>query len=31
MARNPNTMKSGDRFDDATVEAVWRQGIPEPG
>lgn len=31
MARNHNTTKSGNRFDDATIEAVWQKGTPEPG
>lgn len=31
MARNPNTTTSGGRFDDATIEAVWRKGKEEPG
>jgi hypothetical protein len=30
MARNHNTTASGNRFDDATVEAVWQKGTPEP-
>jgi len=30
MARNPNTTTTGGRFDDATVEAVWRKATPEP-
>lgn len=30
MARNPNTTRSGERFDDATIEAVWQNGKPEP-
>jgi len=31
MARNPNTTSGGGKFDDATIEAVWRKGNPEPG
>lgn len=31
MARNPNTTTSGGRFDQATIEAVWQKGKPEPG
>lgn len=30
MARNHNTTASGNRFDDATIEAVWQKGTPEP-
>jgi hypothetical protein len=30
MARNPNTTTSGGRFSDATIEAVWQKGAPEP-
>ena len=30
MARNHGTNKTGGRFDDATIEAVWQKGIPEP-
>ena len=30
MARNPNTTTTGNRFDDATAEAVWQKGKPEP-
>lgn len=30
MARNPNSTTSGGRFDDATIEAVWQKGTPEP-
>jgi hypothetical protein len=30
MARNPGTTKSGGKFDDATIEAVWQKGTPEP-
>jgi len=31
MARNPNTTTTGGRFDDATIEAIWKKGTPEPG
>jgi hypothetical protein len=31
MARKSNTTKSGGSFDEATVEAVWKKGTPEPG
>ena len=31
MARNPNTTTTGGRFDDATIEAVWKKGTPESG
>ncbi|OGA66049.1 MAG: hypothetical protein A3G83_10075 [Betaproteobacteria bacterium RIFCSPLOWO2_12_FULL_68_20] len=31
MARNPNTTSGGGKFDDATIEAVWKKGTPEPG
>ena len=31
MARNPGTNKNGGGFDEATIEAVWRKGTPEPG
>lgn len=31
MARNPNTTTSGGSFTDATIEAVWQKGTPEPG
>ncbi|MGH2397007.1 MAG: HNH endonuclease [bacterium] len=31
MARNPGTATTGGKFDDATVEAVWKKGTPEPG
>lgn len=30
MARNPGTTKSGGSFDEATIEAVWKKGTPEP-
>ncbi|OEU44486.1 MAG: hypothetical protein BBJ60_05595 [Desulfobacterales bacterium S7086C20] len=30
MARNHNTRSDGKRFDEATVEAVWKKGKPEP-
>jgi hypothetical protein len=30
MARNPGTTSSGGSFDEATIEAVWRKGTPEP-
>lgn len=30
MARNPNTTTQGGRFDEATIEAVWRKGILDP-
>ncbi len=30
MARNPGTTSGGGKFDDATVEAVWQKGTPEP-
>lgn len=30
MARNPNTTTQGGRFDEATIEAVWRKGIFDP-
>jgi hypothetical protein len=30
MARNPGTKKDGASFDEATIEAVWRKGTPEP-
>src|SRR5262249_40222310 len=30
MARNPNTTTRGGSFDEATIEAVWRKGTPEP-
>ena len=30
MARNPNTNSRGESFDEATIEAVWEKGIPEP-
>jgi len=30
MARNPNTTTSGGSFGDATIEAVWQKGTPEP-
>lgn len=31
MARNPGTKTSGGSFDDATIEAVWKKGKPDPG
>jgi len=31
MARNRNTRTNGGSFDDATIEAVWKKGTPEPG
>jgi hypothetical protein len=31
MARAASTRRDGARFDDATIEAVWRKGTPEPG
>lgn len=31
MARRPNTTSKGERFDEATIEAVWQKGISEPG
>jgi hypothetical protein len=31
MARNPNTTVSGEPFDKATVEAVWRNAKEDPG
>jgi hypothetical protein len=30
MARNPNTNNKGEPFDEATIEAVWEKGAPEP-
>ena len=30
MARNPGTNQYGGSFDEATIEAVWRKGTPEP-
>jgi hypothetical protein len=30
MARNHGTNKNGGSFDDATIEAVWQKGTPEP-
>jgi hypothetical protein len=30
MARNPNTNSRGEPFDEATIEAVWEKGAPEP-
>ena len=30
MARSPSTNTIGGRFDEATIEAVWRKGTPEP-
>jgi len=31
MARNPSTTTSGGSFSDATIDAVWQKGTPEPG
>jgi hypothetical protein len=31
MGRAANTTRSGLRFDEATIEAVWRKGTPEAG
>lgn len=31
MARIPGTDSRGGRFDDATIEAVWRKATPVPG
>jgi len=30
MARNPGTRQDGRSFDEATIEAVWLKGTPEP-
>jgi hypothetical protein len=30
MARNPGTKVNGQPFDEATIEAVWQKGTPEP-
>ena len=30
-ARSPNTTSHGRQFDEATIEAVWGKGTPEPG
>ena len=30
MARNPNTNSRGEPFDEATIEAVWKKGTPDP-
>jgi hypothetical protein len=30
MARQPSTNSRGGGFDDATIEAVWQKGTPEP-
>jgi hypothetical protein len=30
MARAPGTRTTGGGFDDATIEAVWQKGAPEP-
>lgn len=30
MARGRNTNKNGSSFDEATIEAVWSKGTPEP-
>ncbi|MFH0851948.1 MAG: HNH endonuclease signature motif containing protein [Candidatus Peregrinibacteria bacterium] len=30
MARSPGTRTNGGAFDDATIEAVWQKGTPEP-
>ena len=31
MARSPGSKAGGGSFDDATIEAVWKKGTPEPG
>ena len=31
MARQLNTTTTGKVFDEATIEAVWKKGTPEPG
>ena len=31
MARNASTRETGEPFDEATIEAVWQKGAPEPG
>lgn len=31
MNRRANSTRTGGGFDDATIEAVWRKGTPEPG
>ena len=31
MARSHGTNRDGNNFDEATIEAVWRKGVPEPG
>lgn len=31
MARQPNTTASGQAFDEATIEAVWRKAKEDPG
>jgi len=30
MVRNWNTKRDGASFDEATIEAVWKKGTPEP-
>jgi len=30
MSRNTNTNINGGAFDNATIEAVWKKGTPEP-
>jgi len=30
MLRNWNTKRDGSSFDEATIEAVWQKGTPEP-
>jgi len=30
MARQPNTTARGDRFDESTIETVWKKGTTEP-
>lgn len=31
MARSPGSKAGGGSFDEATIEAVWKKGTPEPG
>jgi hypothetical protein len=31
MARNRNTDRNSNNFDEAIIEAVWKKGTPEPG
>ena len=31
MSRSPNTRADERTFDEATIEAVWQKGTPEPG